>query len=499
MKLKNSDTAISQIMGTTLLLLIALACLSMIYSYVLSYPLPESDIFTDIVGRIEESNIILLHSGGEDLALDTKLIINKGNSTEFVNIENYLESNTKNKDFWNIGEQLVYPIGDVTGVKVDVSIIDRDTEQIIFHGWLKNTFSDTYDFDSGIGKEYYMYRIPFTSNIVVVYTDSDNDGFVLTFELAEDGDITKILDSLEFDPVFCNDPKIIHVFGDIFAICYRGQGSDGTIITVEVSPNGSINNTIIDTGIFDAVQCLEPSIVHISGDVFAIAYRGDGEDGFLKTIPIQPNGDITAVIDILEFDTNQGIAPDILHITGDYYAIAYSGENEDGYLKTVEIAANGVITSPVIDTLEFDPSVGRDSSIIHVNGDFYAIAYEGESQDGFLKTVEIDSNGTINNVVVDSVEFDTDRGGDPDITHISGNIFAIAYRATGDIGKIITVEITNAGIISNPMIDAFNFSSFARNPQIIHVYKKMYSVAYKGSGNEGYLTTVFIANNGNFY
>jgi len=499
MKLKRMDNAITQIMGTTLLLLIALACLSMVYTYVLSYPLPESTVYTEIIGSIEENNITLLHCGGDSLDLDTKIIIHKGNSTEFNTVGNYLDSKAKNNGFWNIGERLFYPIGDVTGVKVEVSIVYRESDSIIFQGWLKNTFSDTYDFDTGIGKEYYMYRIPFTMNVIVVYTDSDNDGFVLTFELADDGDITKILDSLEFDPVFCNYPKLIPVSWDIYAICYRGSGSAGTLKTVQIASNGSINDTIVDTRVFDAVQCLEVDIIHVSGNVYAIAYRGDDEDGFLKTISILSDGSINPVIDTLEFDTSQAIAPDIIHVSGDIYAIVYCGQDDDGFLKTVDIAADGAITGPVIDTLEFDPFVGKDPVMVHIDGDIYAIVYEGENSDGYLKTVEINGTGIINNVVVDTLEFDSDKGNEPDIIHISGNIFAIAYSAMGDIGKILTVEIANNGMITDPMVDSFEFSTFCRNPHIIRVSRNLYSIAYRGSGNEGYLTTVFINNNGYVY
>ncbi|MCK4332967.1 MAG: hypothetical protein KAV40_05245, partial [Thermoplasmatales archaeon] len=337
---------------------IALAALSLVYMYVLSYPLPDSAPCVEIVGSVEEGNIALLHSGGESLDLDTILILNVGNTTEYTTVGNCLDNKSKNDGFWSIGERMLHSIGDVTGLKVEVSVVDRGTDSIIFYAWLKDTFSDTYDYDVGIGKEYYMFRIPNTLNVIVAYVDNDNDGFVLTLELEYDGDITAILDSLEFDPDFCMDPSLILVSGDIYAICYRGQGSAGTIKTVEIASNGSINDTIRDTQVFDPVQCMEPDIIHVSGNVYAIPYRGNDDDGFLKTIGILSDGDITAVQDTLEFDTGRAIAPNICHITGDTYAIVYSGTDDDGFLKTVEVAANGAITSPVIDTLEFDPLVG---------------------------------------------------------------------------------------------------------------------------------------------
>jgi len=101
------------------------------------------------------------------------------------------------------------------------------------------------------------------------------------------------------------------------------------------------------------------------------------------------------VIDTLEYDTSNGRYPDIIHVSGDIYAIAYDCDADEGYLATVEIAGNGQIANAIIDTLEFDSVSGKHPDIIHVSGDVYAIAYEGSDYDGFLKTVEIESEAVV--------------------------------------------------------------------------------------------------------
>ncbi|GAJ10728.1 unnamed protein product [marine sediment metagenome] len=127
------------------------------------------------------------------------------------------------------------------------------------------------------------------------------------------------------------------------------------------------------------------------------------------------------VIDTLEFDPAHGNHPEIIHISGDVYAIAYCKTNapRPGYLKTVSIDSGGVIGT-VIDTLEFDAGGGVNPSIIHISGDIYAIAYSGPDSDGWLATVEISSAGAIADTIIDSHEFDTSLGGSPHIIHISG-------------------------------------------------------------------------------
>ena len=86
-----------------------------------------------------------------------------------------------------------------------------------------------------------------------------------------------------------------------------------------------------------------PVIIHVSGNVFAVVYRGNGNDGFIRTVEIAPDGNITnSVIDSLEYDTGKGYYPDIIPIGGGVITIAYTGTNKwHGILKTMAIATSG--------------------------------------------------------------------------------------------------------------------------------------------------------------
>ena len=66
---------------------------------------------------------------------------------------------------------------------------------------------------------------------------------------------------------------------------------------------------MIDTLEFDEFKGKTPNIIPISGNVFAIAYAGDGDVGLLKTIVIDTTGQITdTVTDTLEFGALQGLS-----------------------------------------------------------------------------------------------------------------------------------------------------------------------------------------------
>ncbi len=60
-----------------------------------------------------------------------------------------------------------------------------------------------------------------------------------------------------------------------------------------------------------------------------------------------------------------------------------------------QISTSGQITNAPIDTLEFDTVKGKTANIIPISGNVYAIAYSGKGGDGFLKTVQIFTSGQI--------------------------------------------------------------------------------------------------------
>ena len=241
-----------------------------------------------------------------------------------------------------------------------------------------------------------------TLELVARLSSSPDVTTTATFGVGTPDGVTRAVSIVVDDPI--NDildidvgkiPDIIPVNGDIYAIPYEGAGDDGFLKTVEIASTGEIRDEELDTLEFDTSNGQTPDIIWISGDVYAIAYEGSGTDGFLKTATIADDGVIgNSVIDTLEFDTSEGQAPDIISISGDVYAIAYEGPGDDGFLKTITIADDGQITDAIIDTFEFDTTNGETPKIIPVSG-VYAIAYSGGGADVFLQTIEILTDGQI--------------------------------------------------------------------------------------------------------
>ena len=133
--------AVSEIIGTVLLLGIATSCLSIIYFNVLSNPAPNPAPIVEISGTIEENQLILMHRGGEPLDLDTDFVLNIGGKSLSFKVEDFLDSSSKEDGVWSIGEKIIYPIeydfdySEYPDLKVN--IIDDFSNSIVMTGITK--------------------------------------------------------------------------------------------------------------------------------------------------------------------------------------------------------------------------------------------------------------------------------------------------------------------------------------------------------------------------
>lgn len=325
----------------------------------------------------------------------------------------------------------------------------------------------------------------------IAYQGYGNDGWLITVPIADDGTIGAVIDSFEWDTVNGAHPWIIHIAGNVYAIAYTGPGSNGSLKTLIIQPDGTIG-AVIATFVFDAgTSIIEPMIIHISGTTYAIVYGGPDNDGWLKTVTINDNGTIGGVINFLEFDPTHGTYPHILHIAGTVYAIAYcAGLFGPGNLITLPIANDGTIGG-IINTFEFEAGNARTPFLFHVKSNVYAIAYQGPAYDGWLKTITVANDGTIG-AVINSLEFDSGYAADPWITPIAGNIYLITYGGPDSDGWMKTVNIQDDGTIG-AIVSSFEFDADqGKYPSVVYITGDVYAMPYFGPGNDGWLKTIEI-------
>lgn len=360
--------------------------------------------------------------------------------------------------------------GEMAGSIIDTSIFGDDGSE-----WAKINF---------IGNNIYA----------IVYEDWNDDGWIKTVQIQNDGTISNSeIDSLEFDNSNGKEPDLVHVSGDIYAITYKGNQNDGYVTTVEINSDGTIENSIIDSLEFDNTDCNYPEIIQVAGAVFAIAYESNGNQGYITTVEINTDGNIeNSVIDSYRFDSN-GEEPSIIKISSDVYAIAYVGGGSDGFLTTVEIASDGSISTTPLDTLEFDTTDCTFPDIIHVADDVYAIAYVHDWWTGHVTTLQVTDTGDISNAVIDTYQYESSTAMYCDIEHVNRDIYAIAYLGSGDDGFIKTIQIQPDGTITNTILDSFEYETqTGYYPSLLQINEGTFAAAYTNQPWKGALKTFTI-------
>lgn len=132
MKHKRADEAVSEIVGTILLLGITVSLFSAICGIVLSYPFSPSSPSTNLVGMVEEDYLLIEHRGGKALDLGTKVSLTIGdNMSEIIIVEACLNNESKEDNRWGIGEWFVYQNSNMTGEKVGIAVVDIESDSVI--------------------------------------------------------------------------------------------------------------------------------------------------------------------------------------------------------------------------------------------------------------------------------------------------------------------------------------------------------------------------------
>jgi hypothetical protein len=222
----------------------------------------------------------------------------------------------------------------------------------------------------------------------------------------------------------------------------------------------------------------------------------------IQTVNLSPTGQIgDTAIDTLDFDATSanGFDPDLIHINGSVYALAHRFDKDNGYVTTIEILDNGSISDGYIDQYEFlnDSFDCYNPEIIHISGNIYGIVSSDKGDRGLITTIEILDNGSIIKNVIDNFDFESDDCTYPRIRKLFENNFIIAYSST-DNCYIKTIEIADNGNINKTLIDTLELeSNNCIKTDIEYVAPNIYVMAYKGSDKKGWISTIEINNSGN--
>ena len=232
---------------------------------------------------------------------------------------------------------------------------------------------------------------------------------ITTFTISSDGATITELDTLNQDATNCNDKvhqSLVKVDSDTVARAYCGSGGDGYLRTFSIAENGDITKK--STYEFDTSGGTNHFLVQIDSDTIAVAYqnaevsggRVTERNGVIKTFTINSSDEISEA-DSLEHHsgTNSitGNSEDnfLVKVDSDTFALAYDDgyAGNDGFISTFTIDSDGTITGLRTanggDNLEHDTSHSTDRSLVKVDSNTVALAYGGTDLDGFISTFTI--------------------------------------------------------------------------------------------------------------
>ena len=231
---------------------------------------------------------------------------------------------------------------------------------------------------------------------------------ITTFTISSDGATITELDSLLPDATNCNDrllQSLVKVDSDTVARAYCGSGGDGYLRTFSIAENGDITKK--STYEFDTSQGSEHFLVQVDSDTIAVAYENaevsggsvTERNGVIKTFTINSSDEISEA-DSLEHHSGNtpstGNAEDnfLVKVDSDTFVLAYDdGSNNDGFISTFTIDSDGNITGLRTanggDNLEHDTSHSTNRSLVKVDSNTVALAYGGTDLDGFISTFTI--------------------------------------------------------------------------------------------------------------
>jgi hypothetical protein len=253
MKFKGANKALSVVFATTLLMAIALMVFLSWWFYFPDSPPPES--YVTITGQLRDNTIILEHNRGKSLDLDTKILLYMGGAIKSVTTAGEcLDSNYKADGVWNIGERIFIPVGEVSGLQVEISVVDVESNKIILYGVLKEGYilghpkGGVWHFNEG------------TSSIAYDSSGNHNHGTIYGANwIAGISETALSFDGLK-DYVEVPNSLGLNITGNISFEAW-------------MKPQDFIEN-ILDVTSFDTSLGYEPELIHVSGDIYAIAYRG---------------------------------------------------------------------------------------------------------------------------------------------------------------------------------------------------------------------------------
>ena len=133
---KRKNHAVSEIVGTVMLLGMAIAMFTLVqlFAFGLLSENPNSPSVR-LVASVDDENITIFHNGGESLPLNTRILYTVNDSESLSSSINASEniSEIKHNNLWGVGEIVKFNpgFGNLNNSKVEILVIDVESNSVI--------------------------------------------------------------------------------------------------------------------------------------------------------------------------------------------------------------------------------------------------------------------------------------------------------------------------------------------------------------------------------
>ena len=236
------------------------------------------------------------------------------------------------------------------------------------------------------------------------------------------------------------------------------------------------------------------SIVQVDSDTYALAYSDENEKGWIATFTISSNGSSITEIASLKHNNSQGLYNSLVQVDSDTYLLAYTGPDNDGFISSFTISSDGTSITEIAQ-LEHQTSHAEYNSLVQVDSDTYALAYSGPNIDGFITTFTVPTNGSSITEVA-TIEHNTSDASYNSLIQVDSDTYVLAYSGTNEDGFIATFSISSNGATITEVDEIEHDTDKGRHNSIVQIDSDTYTLAYEGLNSDGFIKTFSVQSDG---
>jgi len=490
---KHNTRAVSEIIGTILLLSISLALLCVLYLIVLNNASGPSATYRGesavLVSSADENNVVLQNNGGVPLSFKNKLVITVGGTNYFVTVGDCVVD-TNGDGLWSIGEQVLFTppgVPSLYGLEIQVKIINPDTNTMIMAGLVQEGAKGDFPYIQTLNP----YNIWPHSATLHSYYNFIKVNYLpgkLWFQWKRSDDVTWTRTptvNITAAPLFGYHTVTLYNLTTnknyLFEACIEYSSGN---VTFNISGGIKLFTTLIDAmGIWHFNEPFGTTIIDSSGQI-------PPNNGVLRPTEIRGPQRFSAELN------NSGRN---LYVDGIDDSVEIPNSNTLSVTDecTIETWVNrseycdALVGVPLQSSLsQFgNYSLGcYEPYLINVVGDIFALVSRNEYSKGFLSTMRISDTGVVYqnestaSCFLDVFEFDTSCI-NPKIIEVSAfnGIYAIVYCRPSSANRLFlsTVKIYSDGRIEKTVINKSILDmNISANPDIIDIDWNTYAVVY---------------------